>query len=192
MFSLIKLSALRAEAETRMEAKDQDLDAYRNRPIADAPDTEYSEGRRRNFVCRTGNTVRRSGSGAGAENDAAGPNSRVHGDDSELADPRIRGSGPGLPVRQATTSAMSVAEPLPESIARETCSICFVYFEEGENLCVPPCKGKHVFHQAWADPWLLELLSSCPICQHGTNIRFPKHFRSALAFSAFLVRFPGF
>ncbi|KAH9962488.1 hypothetical protein BGW80DRAFT_1174968 [Lactifluus volemus] len=57
-------------------------------------------------------------------------------------------------------------DPLPESIGRETCPICIVDFEDGDDVRVLPCEGKHVFHQACVDPWLLELSSSCPICRH--------------------------
>ncbi|KAF8235994.1 hypothetical protein L208DRAFT_1253916 [Tricholoma matsutake] len=53
----------------------------------------------------------------------------------------------------------------PDAIGRETCPICIVDFEEGDDLRVLPCKGEHRFHQACVDPWLLELSSSCPICR---------------------------
>ncbi|KAH7888679.1 hypothetical protein F5I97DRAFT_1925217 [Phlebopus sp. FC_14] len=51
------------------------------------------------------------------------------------------------------------------SIGRETCPICMVDFEEGDDLRVLPCEGKHRFHQSCVDPWLLELSGSCPICR---------------------------
>jgi hypothetical protein len=60
-------------------------------------------------------------------------------------------------------------EPLdPAAIGRETCPICIVDFEEGDDLRVLPCEGKHRFHKDCVDPWLLELSSSCPICREGT------------------------
>ncbi|TCD65332.1 hypothetical protein EIP91_002770 [Steccherinum ochraceum] len=54
---------------------------------------------------------------------------------------------------------------VPDSIGRETCPICIVDFEEGDDLRVLPCEGKHRFHQECVDQWLLELSSSCPICR---------------------------
>lgn len=172
-FPLIKFGAPRAEAETQMEAKDHDLEAYGNRPSSmlevrdiqsDAPGTSSAgpESPRDATVAD-----------AGAENDAR-PHSRVHDDDdddAELADlpparPRAGPSG-------STATTMSASDPLPESIGRETCPICIVDFEEGEDVRVLPCEGKHVFHQACVDPWLLELSSSCPICRHGKNARYP-------------------
>ncbi|KDR75876.1 hypothetical protein GALMADRAFT_226525 [Galerina marginata CBS 339.88] len=55
---------------------------------------------------------------------------------------------------------------VPASIGRETCPICIVDFEEGDDIRVLPCEGKHCFHQHCVDPWLLKLSSSCPICRH--------------------------
>ncbi|KNZ72777.1 E3 ubiquitin-protein ligase RNF13 [Termitomyces sp. J132] len=54
---------------------------------------------------------------------------------------------------------------VPASIGRETCPICIMDFEEGDDLRLLPCEGKHRFHQSCVDPWLLELSSSCPICR---------------------------
>lgn len=68
----------------------------------------------------------------------------------------------------ATSGSSTQEDPLPEAIGRETCPICIVDFEDGDDVRVLPCEGKHVFHQACVDPWLLELSSSCPICRHGT------------------------
>ena len=56
---------------------------------------------------------------------------------------------------------------VPDAIGRETCPICIVDFEAGDDLRVLPCEGHHRFHQACVDPWLLELSSSCPICRQG-------------------------
>jgi len=74
--------------------------------------------------------------------------------------PRIRA--------EPSTATSADVDPLPESIGRETCPICIVDFEDGDDVRVLPCEGKHVFHQTCVDPWLLELSSSCPICRHGT------------------------
>lgn len=56
---------------------------------------------------------------------------------------------------------------MPAAIGRETCPICIMDFEEGDDLRLLPCDGKHRFHQSCVDPWLLELSSSCPICREG-------------------------
>lgn len=72
------------------------------------------------------------------------------------------------PRPQGTTNASAaVAQVMPDQIGRETCPICIVDFEEGDDLRVLPCEGKHVFHQQCVDQWLLELSSSCPICRQG-------------------------
>ncbi|KAJ7770221.1 hypothetical protein DFH07DRAFT_806142 [Mycena maculata] len=54
---------------------------------------------------------------------------------------------------------------IPAAIGRETCPICIVDFEEGDDLRVLPCDGAHCFHQSCVDPWLLELSTMCPICR---------------------------
>ncbi|KAH9935659.1 uncharacterized protein B0H18DRAFT_976726 [Fomitopsis serialis] len=54
---------------------------------------------------------------------------------------------------------------VPDAIGTETCPICIVDFEEGDDLRVLPCEGKHRFHRDCVDQWLLELSSSCPICR---------------------------
>jgi len=62
--------------------------------------------------------------------------------------------------------AMDDRDVVPAAIGRETCPICIVDFEDGDDLRVLPCEGHHRFHQQCVDPWLLELSSSCPICRH--------------------------
>jgi len=64
-----------------------------------------------------------------------------------------------------TKASVELDEIVPEAIGRETCPICIVDFEEGDDLRVLPCEGNHRFHQRCVDPWLLELSSSCPICR---------------------------
>jgi len=67
----------------------------------------------------------------------------------------------------STTSLNRHDDVIPAQIGRETCPICIVDFEEGDDIRVLPCDGKHCFHQQCVDPWLLKLSSSCPICRHG-------------------------
>ncbi|KAA1475179.1 hypothetical protein DENSPDRAFT_841916 [Dentipellis sp. KUC8613] len=76
------------------------------------------------------------------------------------------GSGSGSAARPRPAAEAAGANVVtPDNIGRETCPICIVDFEEGDDLRVLPCEGKHRFHQACVDPWLLELSSSCPICR---------------------------
>lgn len=72
-----------------------------------------------------------------------------------------------IPRARNTNANADNTNIIPDSIGRETCPICIVDFEEGDDLRVLPCEGKHVFHQECVDQWLLELSSSCPICRHG-------------------------
>ena len=73
----------------------------------------------------------------------------------------------GVLRRNGTQASRQNPDVTPETIGRETCPICIVDFEEGDDLRVLPCEGKHRFHQACVDPWLLELSSSCPLCREG-------------------------
>ena len=110
----------------------------------------------------------------GIDAEAGGIEEVPQNEHDELADvppARPRAGPSALAVASSSRSASASAQdddPLPESIGRETCPICIVDFEDGDDVRVLPCEGKHVFHQACVDPWLLELSSSCPICRHGT------------------------
>ncbi|KAI0369673.1 hypothetical protein BV20DRAFT_967655 [Pilatotrama ljubarskyi] len=66
---------------------------------------------------------------------------------------------------QAEGPSGSEKDVVPDAIGRETCPICIVDFEEGDDLRVLPCEGHHRFHQECVDQWLLELSSSCPLCR---------------------------
>ncbi|KZT28992.1 hypothetical protein NEOLEDRAFT_1154075 [Neolentinus lepideus HHB14362 ss-1] len=70
-----------------------------------------------------------------------------------------------VPVRRPSGRARPAEDVVPDVIGHETCPICILDFEEGDDLRVLPCEGKHRFHQQCVDPWLLELSSSCPICR---------------------------
>jgi Ring finger domain len=104
--------------------------------------------------------------GGSTDEDSGGVEEVPRYEHDELADvpPARPRAGPFF----ATASSSAQEDPLPESIGRETCPICIVDFEDGDDVRILPCEGKHVFHQACVDPWLLELSSSCPICRHGT------------------------
>ncbi|KAH9032435.1 hypothetical protein EDB85DRAFT_2145555 [Lactarius pseudohatsudake] len=148
-FPLIKFGARRAETESQIEAKDHDIEAYGSRPST-LEMRDIQNGVSATSSAGPEHTRTATVSDADAEDDAA-RHSHVH-DDPELADlpparPRAGPSRSAEPLR-----ATSAADPLPESIGRETCPICIVDFDDGDDACV--------------DPWLLELSSSCPICRH--------------------------
>lgn len=46
-----------------------------------------------------------------------------------------------------------------------TCPICVCDFEDGEDIRVLPCDGRHAFHPECIDPWLLGVSSLCPLCR---------------------------
>ncbi|KJA19899.1 hypothetical protein HYPSUDRAFT_143064 [Hypholoma sublateritium FD-334 SS-4] len=73
---------------------------------------------------------------------------------------------PGPSNISSIATELQCEDMVPASIGRETCPICIVDFEEGDDIRVLPCEGKHCFHQQCVDPWLLKLSSSCPICRH--------------------------
>ncbi|KAG1816088.1 uncharacterized protein BJ212DRAFT_1356341 [Suillus subaureus] len=93
----------------------------------------------------------------------------VHGQEDSQSDARAvpRLIPPRLPATSEAppSSARDVDPLMPEAIGHETCPICIVDFEEGDELRVLPCEGKHRFHQTCVDPWLLELSGSCPLCR---------------------------
>lgn len=94
-----------------------------------------------------------------------------------LVDPPTEGAtADGTSARQAQPVTAALASPdsptradevTRAAIGVETCPICIVDFEEGDDLRVLPCEGRHRFHRDCVDQWLLELSSSCPLCREG-------------------------
>lgn len=81
---------------------------------------------------------------------------------------------PGIPTSPTSTDPNPNPNPTdrtdavnPSQIGHETCPICILDFEFGDDLRVLPCEGKHRFHQRCVDQWLLEMSSSCPLCREG-------------------------
>ena len=99
------------------------------------------------------------------ERDAAAPESA---EEDSSSSQRASSSSNVVTRRPPPDAARSSREDVvPDAIGRETCPICILDFEEGDDLRILPCEGQHRFHQQCVDPWLLELSSSCPICRHG-------------------------
>ncbi|KAF8658285.1 hypothetical protein AX16_002059 [Volvariella volvacea WC 439] len=126
---------------------------------------------------QAGTTMGSSSGAAGGSGAAEGSARRV--DDSAEQPSSSRGAGASTsrendeaaqpPPRPSQSNVDSTRQTRtdvqPESMGRETCPICIVDFEEGDDLRQLPCEGKHRFHQQCVDPWLLELSSSCPLCR---------------------------
>lgn len=91
--------------------------------------------------------------------DAPSDNVGVVGGAVRRPQPAASGSSPSSPTRneEVTRAAIGV----------ETCPICIVDFEDGDDLRVLPCEGRHRFHRDCVDQWLLKLSSSCPLCREG-------------------------
>jgi len=104
-----------------------------------------------------------SSSGEGTQGAATGESS-VEGSTSPQDEEAASSSSPtGEPhVASSTSPAPDVQ---PDAMGHEICPICIVEFEDGDDVRILPCEGKHQFHQHCVDPWLLELSSSCPLCR---------------------------
>ncbi len=143
----------------------------RNDPLATTAPPESSEVQRHELKPWDPNRVNNSQS-SGAEL------LRVQRSDSLLSltsRPTIGGGDHGMDGQAMNLSAFEARtstemNPVdPAAIGRETCPICIVDFEEGDDLRVLPCDGSHRFHKDCVDPWLLELSGSCPICREGMH-----------------------
>jgi hypothetical protein len=169
-------------AARRTETEGKDLEAHGDgqHPGHEMRDTQPEPASTAGIEQSQSQSTATGGIDAEAEAGAGGVEEVPRYEHDELADvpPARPRAGPSTVA--ASTSASASAQdddPLPESIGRETCPICIVDFEDGDDVRVLPCEGKHVFHQACVDPWLLELSSSCPICRHGTLASHPLFFR---------------
>jgi len=159
-FPLIKFGAPRAETEGKdLEAQGDGQHAEHEMRDTQREPASNAETERAQAQASTS-----TGGSTDAEAGAGGVEEVPQDEHDELAGlpPARPRAGPSI----ATSSSSTQEDPLPEAIGRETCPICIVDFEDGDDVRVLPCEGKHVFHQACVDPWLLELSSSCPICRH--------------------------
>ncbi|OXC69100.1 hypothetical protein AYX13_02390 [Cryptococcus neoformans] len=80
------------------------------------------------------------------------------------------GSG-GKSEEVAATAAATTIVHLAQVEAEDgqTCPICLVEFEDGDDLRVLPCEREHMYHTGCIDPWLLQVSSSCPLCRKDFN-----------------------
>ncbi|KIR38264.1 hypothetical protein I307_02406 [Cryptococcus deuterogattii 99/473] len=79
---------------------------------------------------------------------------KVNGNENKLED-----------VSATATATAMVHEAQVEAEGGQTCPICLVEFEEGDDLRVLPCEREHMYHTGCIDPWLLQVSSSCPLCR---------------------------
>jgi hypothetical protein len=60
------------------------------------------------------------------------------------------------------TSTSTEVTAAPAAVLVEdahSCPICLLAFEEGEDMRILPCDGRHRFHMDCIDPWLLNVSS---------------------------------
>ncbi|KDE09472.1 hypothetical protein MVLG_00374 [Microbotryum lychnidis-dioicae p1A1 Lamole] len=82
---------------------------------------------------------------------------------------------PISPVNSNALSSTSGRAALPMSTNlgdvddNMTCPVCLCEFDEGDDLRLLPCDGRHRFHCECIDPWLLNVSSHCPLCRLDLN-----------------------
>jgi Ring finger domain len=101
--------------------------------------------------------------------DAPSDDSHIAGTLASLETPNHQSSLASQSRGPEATGTTSPSDIDPAAIGTETCPICILDFEEGDDIRVLPCDEKHRFHKDCVDPWLLELSSSCPICREGLS-----------------------
>ncbi|CAO3563896.1 unnamed protein product [Mortierella alpina] len=57
--------------------------------------------------------------------------------------------------------------PFANANAQTACSICLTEYEAGEQIRTLPCF--HQYHQGCIDPWLLYVVSLCPMCKRDLH-----------------------
>ncbi|WVF72758.1 hypothetical protein IAT40_007576 [Kwoniella sp. CBS 6097] len=81
-----------------------------------------------------------------------------------------RASGSGYDGTASVTASTSADAGGDDTrVDGQSCPICLVDFEAGDDLRVLPCEREHVYHQSCIDPWLLQVSSSCPLCRKDFN-----------------------
>ena len=126
-----------------MGSKDQDLEAYGNQPSLMLETRDVQSDVVPSTSSARMDTPRDSTADPGAAEDDIG-RARVHDDKPEISDADLPPARPRVgPSRSATTTmaTMSTADPLPESIGRETCPSCIVDLKDGDDVRVLPCEA---------------------------------------------------
>lgn len=98
-----------------------------------------------------------------ALNTAVGSTSDLHHQDPEIA-AAARAIARQPTATTTTTRPPSNPAPNPSS-SSESCPICLLDFEDGDDVRVLPCQLSHAYHVSCIDPWLLEVSPSCPLCR---------------------------
>jgi hypothetical protein len=70
-------------------------------------------------------------------------------DEQPVASPSSVQVRPRLPPAHSAAAQEPSSDPMPDQIGRETCPICIVDFEDGDDMRVLPCEGQHRFHQTY-------------------------------------------
>lgn len=141
------------------------------RRISWAPQPRREDGR--DYIIEEEEDIANAEEGSAVSDDpVAGPSSPTRAfsasHDLPLVRPRPRPGRSSMQGRPLSApSGEKEKDVVPDAIGTETCPICIVDFEEGDDLRVLPCEGHHRFHRDCVDQWLLELSSSCPICRQG-------------------------
>jgi hypothetical protein len=74
-----------------------------------------------------------------------------------------------LPLALGDVSTLGEGYSAEQDADTDSCPICLLEFEEGDDLRVLPCEREHVYHQGCIDPWYVLILLVCS--GHGQHLR---------------------